>query len=50
MGTGEVGGVHITAAFLLAAAVVTEIAIAMVVLSRFLTYRLNRWANIGAAS
>jgi hypothetical protein len=49
VGSGEVGGLQITPGFLLAAAIVTEIAIAMVVLSRFLTYRLNRWANIGAA-
>ena len=47
--SGQAGGVQITPAFLLAVAIVTEIAIAMVVLSRFLDYRLNRWANIGAA-
>ena len=47
--SGQAGGVHITPLFLLAAGVIGEIAIAMVVLSRFLDYRLNRWANIGAA-
>jgi hypothetical protein len=47
--SGQAGGVQITAEFLLVVAIVTEIAIAMVVLSRVLDYRLNRWANIGAA-
>ena len=47
--SGQAGGVQITPEFLLAAGVIGEVAIAMVVLSRFLDYRLNRWANIGAA-
>ena len=47
--TGSVGGVHITAGFLVAAAVLTEIPIAMIVLSRVLGHRANRWANIMAA-
>jgi hypothetical protein len=46
--TGYAGGVHITPGFLLAAAVVTEIPIAMIVLSRVLKQRANRWANIVA--
>ncbi len=46
--TGQAGGVHITSAFLLGAAVVTEIPIAMIVLSRVLKYRANRWANMVA--
>src|SRR5574340_218379 len=45
---GYAGGVHITPGFLLAAAVVTEIPIAMIVLSRVLRHRANRWANIVA--
>ncbi len=40
------GGVVITPGFLLMAAVLTEIPIAMIVLSRFLKPRANRWANI----
>jgi hypothetical protein len=47
--TGYAGGVHVTPGFLLAAAVVTEIPIAMIVLSRVLKHGANRWANIGAA-
>ena len=46
--TGHAGGVHITPGFLLGAAVVTEIPIAMIVLSRVLKHGANRWANIGA--
>jgi hypothetical protein len=47
--TGTVGGVHVTAGFLVAAAVLTEVPIAMIVLSRVLKHRANRWANIVAA-
>jgi hypothetical protein len=47
--TGYAGGVHVTPGFLLGAAVVTEIPIAMIVLSRVLQHRANRWANIVAA-
>jgi hypothetical protein len=46
--TGHAGGVHITPGFLLAAAVLTEIPIAMIVLSRILRRGVNRWANIAA--
>jgi hypothetical protein len=46
--TGFAGGVHITPGFLLAAAVVTEIPIAMIVLSRVLRHGPNRWANVVA--
>ena len=38
--------VHYTQAFLLGAGVLIEISIAMVLLSRILKYRANRWANI----
>ncbi len=41
-----VDGTQITPVFLLIAAMVTEISIAMVFLSRLLKYRVNRWANI----
>jgi hypothetical protein len=46
--TGYAGGVHVTPGFLLGAAVVTEIPIAMIVLSRVLKRAANRWANIVA--
>ena len=45
---GHAGGVQITPAFLLVAAVLTEVPIAMIVLSRVLNHRANRWANIAA--
>jgi Family of unknown function (DUF6326) len=45
---GFVGSIQITQGFALAAAVLMETAIAMVLLSRVLGYRSNRWANIGA--
>ncbi len=41
-----VGSVHITQGFVLLGAVLLETAIAMVLLSRVLPYRANRWANI----
>jgi hypothetical protein len=44
--TGSVGGIQFTQVFLLGAAVLMETAIAMVLLSRVLKYRANRWANI----
>ncbi|HEV2197017.1 MAG TPA: DUF6326 family protein [Candidatus Acidoferrum sp.] len=46
LGTGYVGGVHVTPGSLLAAAILMETAIAMVLLSRILKYRANRWSNI----
>ncbi len=48
--TGYAGEVQITQGFLLVAAIVTEIPIAMVVLSRVLKYRANRWTNIIAGA
>lgn len=45
---GHAGGVRITPEFLLVAAILTEIPIAMIVLSRVLKYRANRWANLAA--
>ena len=43
---GMVGSMQITEEFLLGAAILMETAIAMVLLSRLLQYRANRWANI----
>jgi Family of unknown function (DUF6326) len=44
--TGNVGGIHITQGFLLSAAILMEIPISMVILSRILKYGANRWANM----
>lgn len=44
--SGYVGSAHITQGFVLLGAVLLESAIAMVLLSRILPYRANRWANI----
>ena len=48
--TGIVGGVQLTQGVLLLGAIVLEIPIAMVLLSRVLKYRINRWANIIAGA
>lgn len=50
LATGEVGGIRITQGFLLGASMLVEIPIAMVLLSRILKYRSNRWANIIAGT
>jgi Family of unknown function (DUF6326) len=44
--SGFVGSIQITQGFALAGAILMETAIAMVLLSRVLPYRVNRWANI----
>jgi len=44
--TGSVGGLQITHTTLLGGVILMETAIAMVLLSRILKYRANRWANI----
>ena len=44
--TGTIGAIPITQGFLLTAAVMMEIPFAMIVLSRVLKYRANRWVNI----
>jgi hypothetical protein len=46
---GYVGGVPVTQEFMLGAAILMEIPIAMVLLSRILKYKANCWANIIAA-
>jgi hypothetical protein len=45
---GNIGAVHISQAFLLAAGLLVEIPMAMVLLSGILPSRVNRWANIVA--
>ena len=48
--TGNVNALEINENFLFAGAIMMEIPIAMVLLSRILNYRVNRWANIIAGS
>lgn len=48
--TGTIGDITIDENFLLGAAILMEIPIAMVLLSRLLDYRANRWANMIAGS
>lgn len=48
--TGSIEGIQFTPEFLLGAAVLMETAIVMVILSRVLKYRVNRWANIIAGT
>jgi hypothetical protein len=48
--TGTVGGIQITQGFLLSAAFLMEIPIAMVLLSNVLPHRASRWANIIAGT
>lgn len=48
--SGSVHGVAVTPGFLLAAGVLVEIPMAMIVLSRILGPRANRWANLGAGA
>lgn len=43
---GEVEGMEITESLLFGGAILMETAILMIVLSRLLKYRANRWANI----
>ena len=47
--TGVVDGLELTENFLLGGAILMEIPIAMILLSRILNYPVNRWANIIAA-
>jgi hypothetical protein len=48
-GSSSSGSVQMTPGLLMASAVLMEIPIAMILLSRVLTYRANRWANVIAA-
>jgi hypothetical protein len=47
---GNVGGVETTQGFFLAAALLMEISMSMVLLSKILPYGVNRWANIIAGA
>ena len=47
---GNVNGLEFTPWFLLGAGILVEIFIAMVLLSRVLPYRANRWANFAAGA
>ena len=48
--TGSVNGIQMTQGFLLGAGILIEIPMALVLLSRVLGYRANRWANVAAGS
>ena len=48
--TGYVDGMQITERLVFIGAIIVEIPIAMVLLSRVLKYRVNRWVNIIAAA
>lgn len=48
--TGTVNGMEMSENFLLGAAILMEIPIAMVLLSRLLNYKYNRWANMIAGT
>ena len=48
--SGTVNGIGITENFLFFGAIMMEVPIAMVLLSRILNYKANRWANIGAGT
>jgi hypothetical protein len=47
---GNVNGLALTPGFLLGAAILIEIPISMVLLSRVLNYTANRWTNIAAGT
>ena len=47
---GNVNGLAFTPGFLLGSAILISIPILMVLLSRVLRYRVNRWANIAAGT
>ena len=47
---GFAGSIPITQGFVLITAILIETAIAMVILSRVLKYRANRWANIASGA
>ncbi len=48
--TGIVNGVQITEKLMLLGGIMAEVPISMVLLSRVLKYRINRWANIFAGT
>lgn len=48
--TGHAGTIQITPSFLLMSGILMEIPMGMVLLSRILNYKANRWANVIAGS
>ena len=48
--TGKVGNIEVTQGFLLTFAIIVEISMLMIVLSKYLPYKINRYLNIVAAS
>jgi len=48
--TGQIGGIQLTQVFLLMAGISMEIPFTMIVLTRVLKYRVNRWTNIIAGT
>ncbi len=48
--TGTINGLEMTRGFLFGSAVLMEIPIAMVLVSRVVTYKVNRWANVVAGA
>lgn len=48
--SGSIEGIEVTQGFLFGSSVLMEIPIAMVLLSRVLNRRANRWANIAAGA
>ena len=49
MQSGVVNGTEITESLMLVGGLIVEIPILMVVLSRFLPFKLNKWMNISSA-
>lgn len=48
--SGTVEGMQLTQGFLLGASILVEIPISMVLLSRLLSYKANRWTNVVAGT
>lgn len=48
--TGNVGGMNVSDGFLLAAGMLVEIPMAMVLVSRLANFRVSRWANVVAGA
>ena len=46
--TGKVGGMDITQEFLLGGGILMEIPIAMILISKFAGFQVNKWSNLGA--
>ena len=48
--TGEVGGMKVTEEFLLSFAFIMQMPMLMILLSRYLAYKLNKYLNVVAAT